>query len=135
MNTELDDLELFRRFEFMFERRLSEIPITEIIGEGKAENVAERHYLSLGYRVYRSRVVNGYRCLGVLDYWRKWSNRLQSKDREMLDLLKSSLSKEELDLLVGAVKDKVGTPDLLLFKSGKVSFVEVKANSETVKSC
>jgi hypothetical protein len=59
----------------------------------------------------------------------------RGKDREMIEMFKSSLPEDELSLLVAAIRDKVGSPDLLLFKEGRLSFVEVKADYETVKPC
>ena len=40
---------------------------------------------------------------------------------------------EEFKELAYMVKDKNGTPDLLLIKDNAISFVEVKFNYETVK--
>jgi len=43
------------------------------------------------------------------------------------------MSPDEFQELAYMVKEKNGTPDLLLIKDERVSFVEVKYNYETVK--
>ena len=43
------------------------------------------------------------------------------------------MSSGEFNDLAMMVKDKNGTPDLLLIRNNKISFVEIKCNYETVK--
>jgi hypothetical protein len=43
------------------------------------------------------------------------------------------MSSGEFKDLAMMVKDKNGTPDLLLIRNNKISFVEIKYNYETVK--
>ena len=98
-----------------------------------AEYIAEEYFESQGYSVYRSRVKDGYRSVGVEFYWPQYKDKITKKDREMIEKLKSIMSYEDFYEFAYIVKDKRGTPDLLLIKDDKISFVEVKCNYETIK--
>ena len=130
-----EKLRLFSDFNQLFHYELSQIPYFEIevAEKGKAEIIAERYYRQKGYEVYRSNVNGGYRSIGVEFYWKKFSTKITEEDRLLIQKLKSLMSPENFRELAFAVKDKHGTPDLLLLKDNKISFVEVKYNYETVK--
>lgn len=101
---------------------------------GKAEAIAEEHYRQKGVQVYRSRVNDGYRCIGVEFYWKEYESKISGSDRKLIQLLREVLSPKDFEELAMMVQDKNGTPDLLLIKNDRISFVEVKFNYETVKS-
>lgn len=127
------DLDLYKSFEEMLERRLAEIPTQNISAtSGWSEDVAAQHFSQLGFHVFHSRVRDGYRSL--IDAAVHW-HKLGAKDRKMVTLIRSSIPLDEYVLLVKAIRDKVGTPDLLLLKDNKLSFVEVKEKYELVKPC
>jgi len=119
----------------LFHHELSKIPYMEltISDKGGAESVAEEYYRGKGFQVYRSRVKNGYRSIGVEFYWKEYQSKITESDRKLIGLLRSILSPEEFEELAMMVQAKNGTPDLLLIKGQKISFVEVKFNYETVK--
>lgn len=83
--------------------------------------------------MYRSRVKDGYRVIGVEYYWQDHASKVSPNDQAKIDRLKKLLDPAEFKELAYLAKDKSGTPDLLLIKDEKVSFVEVKFNHETVK--
>lgn len=126
------DLDLFTKFDEMFQRRLAEIPTKQISGVGRPEDVADAYYTNMGFHVFRSRARDGYRCL--VDASANW-HKLKQKDRETVTAIKSSIPLDVYILLVKAIRSKVGTPDLLLLKDGTLSFVEVKALRESVQPC
>lgn len=130
-----EKLTLFSNFNQLFHYELSRIPYSEheTSEQGKAESIAEDHYRSKGYEVYRSRVNDGYRSIGVEFYWQSHIDKITDSDRELILKLKKLMSAEEFRNLAYLVKDKGGTPDLLLIKDERISFVEVKFNYETVK--
>ena len=129
----MKDLELYAEFEAMIQRRLAEIPTQSgVSGVGKAEDIAEERFHLLGFHVFRSRARNGYRCL--VDWATRFHN-YSAKDKAMVNLIHTTLQVNEFHLLVNAIRDKVGTPDLLLLKDKAVSFVEVKQLNEEVQPC
>ncbi|MCE5212377.1 MAG: hypothetical protein LLG40_12575 [Deltaproteobacteria bacterium] len=131
----LEKLKLFADFHQLFQYELSRIPYHEIevSQKGKAEQIAEDYFKQKGYEVYRSKVNGGYRCIGVEFYWQEFASKITVEDRLIIQRLKQLMSKEEFKELAYMVKDKNGTPDLLLIKNNAISFVEVKFNYETIK--
>ena len=131
----IEKLDLFRDFNQLFHYELSRIPYSEIAvtQKGKAESIAEEYYKERGYEVYRSKVNDGYRCIGVEFYWQSFSSKITEDDRVLIKRLQHLMSPTEFKELAYMVKEKNGTPDLLLIKDEKISFVEVKFNYETVK--
>ena len=130
-----EKLAMFRDFNQLFHYELSKIPCSEIrvSQRGSAESIAEEYYQEKDYEVYRSRVKNGYRSIGVEFYWQSFAPKITPYDRLLVEKLKSLMPAIEFKELAYMVKEKNGTPDLLLIKDGKISFVEVKFNYETVK--
>lgn len=130
-----DKLALFNDFNHLFVYELSKIPCEELVvsREGKAEFIAENHFLKKGYEVYHSRINGGYRSIGVEFYWEDFKNKITSDDRALIERLRSLMPFDDFRSLAMTVKDKNGTPDLLLIKDDAISFVEVKYNYETVK--
>ncbi|TVQ60140.1 MAG: hypothetical protein EA366_03885 [Spirulina sp. DLM2.Bin59] len=130
-----EKLYLFRDFTQLFYYELSKIPYSEITitQSGNPESIAEEYYKDRGYEVYRSRVNGGYRCIGVEFYWQNFSSKLSEDDKMLIERLKYLMSPSEFKELAYMVKDKNGTPDLLVIKDKKISFTEVKFNYETVK--
>ena len=102
--------------------------------KGKAESIAEKYYQNKGFQVYRSRINDGYRCIGVEFYWKEYKSKISESDRKLIQLLRGLLSPWEFEELAMIVQEKSGTPDLLLIKNDKISFVEIKFNYKTVKS-
>jgi hypothetical protein len=131
-----DKLALFNDFNQLFNFELSKIPYDELLvsDTGKAETIAENYFREKGYHVYRSRVNGGYRSIGVEFYWRDFEDKISIEDRALIVKLKSLMTPAEFMDLAMMVKDKNGTPDLLLIKDDKISFVEIKYNYETVKT-
>ena len=130
-----EKLAMFRDFNQLFYYELSKIPYSEIkVSQiGRAESIAEEYYREKDYDVYRSRIKNGYRTIGVEFYWQDFSTKITPCDMLLIEKLKSLMSAIEFKELAYMVKEKNGTPDLLLIKDDKISFVEVKYNYETVK--
>lgn len=114
---------------------LDKIPYIEkrISTKEKAESVAERYFEGIGYEVFRSRVTDGYRCIGVNYYWQKFADKITDRDKYFISRIHSILKADEIREFANIVRVKNGTPDLLLIKDDKISFVEVKADYETVK--
>ena len=129
-------LQLINDYNQLFHYELSRIPYSEleVTEKGKAESIAESHYRNEGFEVFRSRINNGYRSIGVEFYWEEYKNKIFESDEKLIQLLKDLLSPQEFEELANMVQEKNGTPDLLLIKNNKISFVEVKYNYETVKS-
>lgn len=129
-------LQLINDYNQLFHYELSRIPYSEleVTEKGKAESIAESHYRNEGFEVFRSRINNGYRSIGVEFYWEEYKNKISESDEKLIQLLKDLLSPQEFEELANMVQEKNGTPDLLLIKNNKISFVEVKYNYETVKS-
>jgi hypothetical protein len=132
----LEKLKLVDDYNQLFYYELSRIPYAELVvsEKGKAESIAEEYYRNNAFQVYRSRINNGYRCIGVEFYWEEYKSTILETDKKLIQLLKSLLSPKEFEELAIMVQEKNGTPDLLLIKDDKISFVEVKYNYETVKS-
>ena len=130
-----EKLEIFKLFNELFFYELSKIPYFELRLpiKAKAEDIAEQYFKIKGYEVLRSRVKNGYRCIGVEFYWKQYQTKLSTSDKQTVQQLKLILSPEDFKELALAVKIKNGTPDLLLIKDNKISFVEVKHNHEAIK--
>ena len=130
-----EKLQLMDDCNQLFHHELSKIPYIELIvtDKRKAESVAEEYYRGRGFQVYRSRVKDGYRSIGVEFYWKQYQGKITESDRKLIGLLRNILSSEEFEELAMMVQAKNGTPDLLLIKDQKISFVEVKFNYETVK--
>lgn len=130
-----DKIKLFSDSNQLFHYELSKIPYSEMetSESGKAEIIAQQYYESRGYEVFRSKVNGGYRSIGVEFYWKDYAEKITLEDRVLIHKLKSLMSDAEFKKLAYMVKDKSGTPDLLLIKNNKISFVEVKFNYETVK--
>ena len=130
----LEKLKLFADFHQLFHYELSKIPHYEIkvSQKGKAEQIAENYFKEKGDEVYRSKVNGGYRCIGVEFYWQDFASKITDEDRMVIKRLKQLMPPEEFKELAYMVKDKNGTPDLLLIKDNAISFVEVKFNYETV---
>ncbi len=131
----IEKLGLFSDFNQLFHYELSRIPCSKIqvTQKGKAESIAEEYFKEKGYEVYRSRTNGGYRCIGVEFYWQDFSSKITLEDRKLIKRLRNLMSPEEFKELAYMVKDKNGTPDLLLIKEEKITFVEVKFNYETIK--
>jgi Holliday junction resolvase-like predicted endonuclease len=127
---------LIEAYNQLFHYELSQIPYSELAvsEKGKAESIAEKYYREKGFQVYRSRVNDGYRCIGVEFYWKEYGDKISESDRKLIQLLKDLLSPQDFKDLAMMVQEKNGTPDLLLIRDNKLSFVEVKCNYETVKS-
>ena len=130
-----EKLRIFSDFNQLFHYELSKVPYfeLEVNEKGKAETIAESYYKEKGYRVYRSKVNGGYRSIGVEFYWKEFKSKITEQDRLLIKRLKSLMSFDEFKDLAFMVKEKNGTPDLLLIKDDHISFVEVKYNYETVK--
>ncbi len=130
-----DKLALFSDFQQLFHYELSKIPYHEIEAtkKDKAEQIAEDYFKEKGYEVYRSRVNGGYRCIGVEFYWQDFALKITEGDKRLIERLKMLMPPAEFQELSYMVKEKNGTPDLLLIKNNRISFVEVKFNYETVK--
>lgn len=131
-----EKLKLIDDYNQLFYYELSRIPYSELVvsEKGKAESIAEEYYRKKGFQVYRSRINNGYRCIGVEFCWKEYESKISETDRKLIQLLRGLLSPQEFEELAMMVQGKNGTPDLLLMKNDKISFVEVKYNYETVKS-
>jgi hypothetical protein len=131
-----DKLKLIGDCNQLFYYELSRIPYSELeVSErGKAESIAEAHYRNKGFQVYRSKINNGYRSIGVEFYWEEFKNKISESDERLIQILKGLLSPQDFEELANMVQEKNGTPDLLLIKNATISFVEVKYNYETVKS-
>jgi len=129
-------LKLVDDYNQLFHYELSRIPYSELVvsEKGKAESIAEEYYRKKGFQVYRSRINNGYRCIGVEFYWEEYKSKILETDRKLIQILRDLLPPKEFEELAIMVQEKNGTPDLLLIKNDKISFVEVKYNYETVKS-
>lgn len=133
--TKTDKLKIIKSYDKLFNTELSKIPYSElkIIEKGRAEDVAEEYYRQQGYEVYRSRVKKGYRSIGAEYYWKSFIPKLSKEDKHLIEKLKTILPEKLLKRFAYMVKNKKGTPDLLLIKNDKIEFVEVKYNNETVK--
>lgn len=131
-----EKLKLINDYSQLFHYELSRIPYSELAvsEKGKAESIAEEYYRKKGFQVYRSRVNDGYRCIGVEFYWKEHESKISESDRKLIQLLRAILSPQEFEDLAMMVQEKNGTPDLLLIIDNKISFVEIKFNYETVKS-
>ena len=83
--TQLEKLTLFEVFTQLFHHELSKIPYAEITvtTKEKAESVAENYYRQRGFEVYRSRIKDGYRCIGVEFYWKDYKDKLLPSDRSL----------------------------------------------------
>lgn len=129
-------LQLIDDYNQLFHYELSLIPYSEleVTEKGKAESIAESYYRNEGFEVFRSRINNGYRSIGVEFYWEEYKNKISESDEKLIQILKELLSPQEFEELANMVQEKNGTPDLLLIKNNKISFVEVKYNYETVKA-
>lgn len=130
-----EKLSLFSDFQQLFHYELSNIPYHEIEAnrKEKAEQIAEDYFKEKGFEVYRSRVNGGYRCIGVEFYWQDFASKITEGDKTLIERLKKLMPPAEFKELAYMVKEKNGTPDLLLIKDNRISFVEVKFNYETVK--
>lgn len=130
-----EKLTLFSHFQQLFYYELSRIPYHEIVTnrKEKAELIAEDYFKEKGYEVYRSKVNGGYRCIGVEFYWQSFASKITEEDKKLIVRLKTLMLPAEFKEFAYMVKEKNGTPDLLLIKDNKISFVEVKFNYETVK--
>jgi len=119
----------------LFDYELSKIPKHELIVQEvrDAEKTATEHYTREGFKVFSSKINGGYRCIGSEFYWKEFKGRMVGENASIIAALKFALSPEEFEDLAMAVKSKAGTPDLLLLKDKKISFVEVKCNNEVVK--
>lgn len=134
--TQLEKLTLFEDFTQLFHHELSKIPYSEITvtSKEKAESLAEDYYRRRGFEVYRSRIKEGYRSIGVEFYWKDYKDKLSASDRKLIGLLKGIMSNSDFEELAMMVEQKNGTPDLLLIKNERIEFVEVKYNYESVKA-
>jgi len=114
-----DKLKLFKDYNQLFHYELSQIPYSELVvsQKGKAESIAAEYYREKGFQVYRSRVNDGYRCIGVEFYWKEHESKISESDRKLIRLLRGILSPHEFEELAMMVQDKNGTPDLLLINS------------------
>lgn len=116
---------------------LSKIPRSEVcetLRRRKAEEFAEDYYRREGFDdVFRSRVKNGYRCIGTEFYWQDYAGDLTHHDLGLIETLKSITTPEDYEALAMSVEDKDAAPDLLLVKDKRISFVEVLSCYEDVK--
>jgi Holliday junction resolvase-like predicted endonuclease len=133
--TKQEKLQLLSEFHTLFTSELAKIPKDKIYRQktAKPEELAKEYYSSKGYEVFSSRIRDGYRSIGAEFYWRGFVGKRVESDLYLLNKLKQILSPEEFLELANTIKTKNGTPDLLLIKDNKISFVEVKHNSEEVK--
>jgi len=133
-----EKLLLISDFNQLFQYELSKIPYSELNvpkeNKEKAEIIAKSHFEKLGYDVYQSKINDGYRSIGVIYYWQEYISKITTADFKLIKKIITILGQDDFKELAYAVKDKNGTPDLLLIKDGEISFVEVKYNYETVKS-
>jgi Holliday junction resolvase-like predicted endonuclease len=131
----LESMTRFEEFTQLFHHELSKIPYSEITNDTKekAESVAADYYRKRGFEVHKSRVKNGYRCVGVEFYWKDYKDILSAADKELICRLKGVMSNGDFEEFAMMVEQKNGTPDLLLIKNERIEFVEVKYNYETVK--
>lgn len=126
-------IELIEKYHEVIATERAKIPekILKVKEVRKPEALAEIYYVLQDFDVYRSRVVDGYRSIGTAIYWTKFANKITPREARLLNCLRD---REDFEELVWAVKDKNGTPDLMLLKNEAISFIEVKANNETVKT-
>jgi hypothetical protein len=112
--TRLEKLTLFEDFTQLFHHELSKIPYSEITVETKekAESVAEDYYRKRGFEVYRSRIKDGYRCIGVEFYWKDYKDKLLAVDRELIGLLRGIMSNTDFEELAMMVEQKKRNPRL-----------------------
>ena len=94
-----EKLNLFADYNELFHHTLSKIPYSEIqtTQGGKAELIAEELFEKSGFEVHRSRVNNGYRCIGVEYYWQKYKDKISNSDKALIAKLKKILSKEDFE--------------------------------------
>ena len=130
-----EKLALFSEFQQLFHYELSKIPYHEIVAnrKDKAEQIAEDYFIEQGFEVYRSKVNGGYRCIGVEFYWHDFASKITDGDKKLIQRLKNLMTPAEFKDLAYMVKEKNGTPDLLLIKDNRIRFVVVRFNYETVK--
>lgn len=130
-----DKLVILNLSQQVYTFELSKIDQYELVtvDTGKAEVIAKKFYEQEGFEVFNSKTVGGYRSIGVEYYWPQYKEKQSQEDKDLTIKLRSMLQEEEFRSLAFAVKEKNGTPDLLLIKDGKIRFVEVKFNYETVK--
>lgn len=131
----LRTIEFNRRLDSWVKKESDKLPRIRIRvkGKGRTEELAMKWLRKKGLQVYPSLAKNGYRAVGVLDYWKKFERKLPEDQKKMLRLLKDRLGKEELKELVESVKNKIGTPDLMVITESEIEFLEVKSKYETVK--
>ena len=129
----MNKLETIQLYHQLIETEKVKIPETVLRVKAlkKVEDLAEAYYQLQDFEVYRSRVVNGYRSMGVALYWTEFANKLSPRDAKLLVYLRD---RDDFETLAWAVKDKNGTPDFLLLRDKEMQFVEVKSNNETVKT-
>ena len=110
-----EKLALFSDFNQLFHYELSQIPYSEHETNelGKAELIAEKLYQSKGFEVYRSRVNDGYRSIGVEFYWQSHVDKITEADRELISKLKGLMNPDEFRSLAYLLKDKEASPKLL----------------------
>ena len=79
-----DKLQLIDDYNQLFYYVLSQIPYSEleVSKKGKAETIAEEYYREKGFQVYRSRINNGYRCIGVEFYWKEYKSKISESERK-----------------------------------------------------
>jgi hypothetical protein len=82
----VEKLKLIDDYNQLFHYELSRIPYSELaVSEwGKAESIAEEHYRQKGFQAYRSRVNDGYRCIGVEFYWKEYESKISETDRKLI---------------------------------------------------
>ena len=135
-----EKINIFNTFELLIESELAmmgeeQLQVGKEITKGiGAEDIAVQYYESHGFEVYRSRVKNGYRAICAERFWPEYLDKLTEEDKKMLNKIHAILTDKEFTEISSAIRYKSGTPDLLLVKDGKIRFVEVKSDNETVKS-
>lgn len=77
----VEKVRLFEDFNELFYYELSLIPYEELKTpqHGKAEDIAQKYYEGMGYEVYRSRVADGYRVIGVEYYWQDHAKKFRER--------------------------------------------------------
>ena len=132
----IEKLQLIDDYNQLFHHELSRIPYTELVvsEKGDAVSIAEAYYRREGYEVYRSRINNGYRSITVELHGDEYKSILSEQDERLIKLLKGLMSQKEFKELAAMVQKINRTPDLLLIRNNKISFIEVKDNHDTVKS-
>lgn len=116
------------KFNKIFNEFKKELPEENIYTNTtmKPEDFAVKYYEKKGFKVYKSKVDDGYRG--------QWGWPLSRKQQIINKNIHGALKiGKEYSTFMGAISIKNGCADLILIKDGKIYFKEVKANNEAIK--